>query len=72
MPGGRGGGKQPAETRAPSTGRGKEYQAEKLTGNRAQAGNLHGGKPRWTYEVKWAGSHIKNTYEPASYLIGWD
>jgi len=26
---------------------------------------------RWTYEVKWKGAY-KNTYEPASCLIGWE
>jgi hypothetical protein len=28
--------------------RGEQYQAEMLTGNRAQKGNLPGGAPRWT------------------------
>ena len=36
----------------PVNARGVMYQAEKLTGVRAQRGNVAGGKPRWTYEVK--------------------
>jgi hypothetical protein len=51
--------------------RGAEWQAEKLTGNRAQRGNLPGGQPKWTYEVQWRGAW-KNTYEPASCLVGWE
>ena len=35
--------------------RGAEYQAEKLTGNRAVQGKLPTGGPRYVYEVKWAG-----------------
>ena len=62
----------------PVNQRGQEHQAEKLTGNRAQKGNLAGGAPRWTYEVKWAGNDPKTkkpwktTWEPASCLIGWE
>ena len=51
--------------------RGQEWQAKKLTGNRAQRGNLPGGAPCWTYEVEWEGNH-KKTYEPASCLVGWE
>ena len=56
----------------PVGARGAEYQAEKLTGARAQRGNLPGGAPRWVYEVKWKGIHVKNTYEPADCLVGWE
>ena len=51
--------------------RGQEWQAEKLTGARAQKGNLPGGTPRWTYEVQWKGA-FPNTWEPATNLIGWE
>ena len=44
----------PPETRT-IFNRGEQYQAEMLTSNRAQKGNLPGGAPRWTYEVKWVG-----------------
>ena len=40
---------------------GQEFQASKLTGNRAQRGNLPGGAPCWVYEVVWSGNH-KNKY----------
>ena len=60
----------PADTRNVCA-RGEEWQAEKLTGNRGQKGNLPGGAPRWTYEVVWKGSY-KNTYEPAGCLVGWE
>ena len=43
----------------------------KLTGKRAQRGNLRGGAPCWTYEVVWHGNH-SNTWEPAACLIGWE
>ena len=54
--------------------RGQEWQAEKLTGNRAQKSILANGKPRWTYEVKWQGASAKNTYcyEPHACLLGWE
>ena len=60
--------------------RDQEWQrAEKLTAgsNSAQRGNLVGGALCWIYEVKWAGSRHKNTYEPASWflpyrVIGWE
>ena len=50
-----------ADTR-PVNQRGQEWQAQKLTGNRAQKGNLPSGAPRWTYttyEVQWAGTDPK-------------
>jgi len=59
----------PPETRT-IFNRGEQYQAEMLTGNRAQKGNLPGGAPRWTYEVKWVGG--AKTYEPATCLVGWE
>ena len=69
------GGKQKAAPQAkdarPVNARGQEYQAEKLTGNRAQRGNLPGGAPCWTYEVIWKGN-FHNTYEPAACLVGWE
>ena len=43
--------KPPPETR-PVNERGMTWQAQKLTGKRAQRGNLPGGAPRWTYEVQ--------------------
>uniref|UniRef100_A0A7S0Q489 Chromo domain-containing protein n=1 Tax=Coccolithus braarudii TaxID=221442 RepID=A0A7S0Q489_9EUKA len=71
---GRGGKQQlrpkPVDKR-PVNERGVLFQAEKLTGNRAQRGNLPGGTPRWTYEVKWKGGH-RPTYEPAECLVGWE
>ena len=67
--------KQPAPKAAPDARpvnqRGLCFEAEKLTGNRAQSGNLPGGAPRYTYEIKWKGNH-KSTYEPAACLIGWE
>eukprot|EP00966_Prymnesium_polylepis_P196636 4556551-Prymnesium_polylepis.1 len=56
----------------PVNQRGVLWQAEKLTGNRAQRGNLPGGAPRWTYEVKWKGAHKAATYEPPDCLVGWE
>ena len=69
--------KPKAPDNRPVNQRGQEWQAEKLTGARAQKGNLLGGGPRWTYEVKWKGSDpvtkkpYPTTYEPAANLIGW-
>ena len=60
----------PPETRAVNA-RGAEWEAEKLTGNRAQRGLLPGGAPCFVYEVKWKGAWT-NTYEPASCLVGWE
>lgn len=52
-----------------------EYQAESLTGKRAQSGRLPGGGPRYTYEVKWKdasdGKKYANTFEPAANLVEW-
>ena len=62
---------RPAPESRPVNQRGVLWQAEKLTGNRAQRGNLPGGAPRWTYEVKWKGAH-KSTYETADCLVGWE
>ena len=48
-----------------------------MTGARAQRGIDAAGRPRYVYEVKWAGVDPKtkepftNTYEPAACLIGW-
>lgn len=63
---------QPAPVARPVDQRGKEWQAEKLTGARAQRGTLPNGQPRWTYEVQWVGAQNKNTFEPAECLIGWE
>jgi hypothetical protein len=55
--------------------RGKEWDAERLTGKRAQSGKLPGGGPRFTYEVMWkvtGGNKWANTFEPADCLIGWE
>ena len=62
--------KPPPETR-PVNERGMTWQAQKLTGKRAQRGNLPGGAPRWAYEVQWKGT-AKTTYEPADCLVGWE
>ena len=71
----------PPKPKAPDTRpvnqRGQEWQAEKLTGARAQNSKLPGGRPRWTYEVKWKGNDPDTrrpwptTFEPAECLIGW-
>ena len=51
----------------------KEWQAEKLTGNRMIKGRNAGGEPNYVYEVKWAGYPASaNTWEPASNLVGWE
>jgi hypothetical protein len=66
----------PAEK--PVDQRGKEYNAERLTGNRIQKGIDGAGRPRYLYEVKWAGCDPKtqqpwkNTFEPPTCLIGWE
>jgi hypothetical protein len=56
-----------------------EWIAERLTGNRAQAGRLPGGgAPRYSYEVKWkntgetAETAWPNTFEVADNLGGWE
>ena len=74
-------GSNPPSPRRPTPGRstsaGKEWQAEKRTGARAQKGNKPGGAPRWTYEVKWKGNDPKTkkawptTFEPPECLVGW-
>ena len=62
----------------PINQRGAEYQAEKLTGNRAVQGKLPTGGPRYVYEVKWAGINPATkkswpcSFEPAGCLIGWE
>ena len=61
----------PANDQRPVNARGQEYEAERLTGNRAQKGKLPGGEPCLTYEVVWKGNH-RNTYEPAACLVGWE
>ena len=60
----------PAVETRPVAQRGTEYEAQKLTGARAQRGNLPGGAPRFTYEVLWKGG--AKTYEPADCLVGWE
>ena len=68
----------PSAAAKPVHERGAEYQAEKLTGARAQRGMLPTGAPRYVYEVKWSGTNKKtgrpwpHTYEPAPCLIGWE
>ena len=53
----------------------EEFEAERLTGKRAQSGRLPGGGPRYTYEVKWKdaadGKKYPNSFEPADCLVGW-
>ena len=61
-------GKPAADTR-PIHQRGQTWQAVKLTGNRAQRGNLPGGAPRFVYEVLWQGG--AKTHEPADCLVSW-
>ena len=63
--------RQAAEDARPINRRGQEWEAETLTGNRAQRGNLPNGHPRWVYEVQWKGNH-PNTFEPAANLINWE
>ena len=47
--------KAPAAPKAkPVHQRGQQWQAEKLTGRRAQRGIDGAGRPRYVYEVKWA------------------
>ena len=51
-------------------------EADGVTGARAQRGILPTGKPRYVYEVKWAGIDPKNkrpwpnSYEPAAWWGG--
>ena len=64
----------PVPAPKPINQRGAEYQAEKLTGNRAVQGKLPTGGPRYVYEVKWAGINPETkrqwpcTFEPAGCL----
>ena len=47
----------------------QEYEAESLTGKRAQRGQVY------TYEVKWkpkGGKQFANSFEPPTCLIGWE
>ena len=60
---------------APAAAARTEFQAEKLTGKRAQKGG-RGGSVVFTYEVQWkngpGGKKYANTFEPADCLIGWE
>mgnify|MGYP007078133770 CR=1 FL=1 len=73
----KGGTKRKAVAPAPVTAaaRREEFQAERLTGKRAQSGKLPGGGPRYLYEVVWKdgpkGEKYKNSFEPADNLIEW-
>ena len=60
-------GKPAADTR-PINQRGQTWQAVKLTGNRAQRGNLPDGAPRFVYKVLWQGG--AKTYEPVPRVPG--
>ena len=52
-----------------------EYQAEKLTGKRAQKGG-RSGTVVYTYEVQWkngpGGKKYPNSFEPPECLVGWE
>ena len=48
--------KAPTVQAAATTAAAGDWEAEKLTGIRAQSGTLANGTPRWTYEVKWKGT----------------
>ena len=66
----------PAPAAAPAAAARKEYEAEKLTGKRAQKKGREGAVV-YTYEVQWkdgppAGKKWANTFEPAENLIGWE
>ena len=62
----------------PVNARGQEYQAEKLTGNRAQRGNLHGGSPcLWARggcgHVAGVGTWRVGTWRVGTWQVGtWD
>jgi hypothetical protein len=65
----------PVEKRSTVNTRGEEWQAEKLTGKRAQAGKMASGLPRFSYEVRWkdTGEEVwPNTFEAADNLVGWE
>ena len=59
--------KPPKPAAAPVAQRQQTWEAEKLTGNRAQRGSHPGGAPRYVYEVKWKGAY-PSTYEHAKFL----
>ena len=67
--------RQPAKPKQPDARhvnqRGQEWQAVKLTGKRAQRGNLRGGAPCWTYEVVWQVqmAHCGGGYGPLMHAI---
>ena len=69
---------EPRPAPKPINQRSAEYQAEKLTGNRAVQGKLPTGGPRYVYEMKWAGINPATkkpwpcSFEPAGCLIGWE
>ena len=62
--------RQPQQPAKPVHERGREWQAEKLTGKRAQRGSLSDGQPRYVYEVLWRSK--EKTFEPADCLVGWE
>ena len=66
----------PTPAAAPAAAARKEYEAEKLTGKRAQKKGRE-GTVVYTYEVQWkdgppAGKKWANTFEPAECLVGWE
>jgi hypothetical protein len=65
----------PAPAAAPAAAARQEYQAEKLTGKRAQKGG-RGGAVVFTYEVQWkngpGGKKYANSFEPPECLVGWE
>ena len=65
----------PAPAPAPAVAARTEYQAEKLTGKRAQKGG-RGGTVVYTYEVQWengpGGKTYANSFEPPECLVGWE
>ena len=65
----------PATAVAPAVAARKEWEAEKLTGKRAQKGGK-GGFVTFTYEVQWkngpGGKKYSNSFEPPECLIGWE
>jgi hypothetical protein len=65
----------PAPAAAPAVAARKEWEAEKLTGKRAQKGGKN-GTVVYTYEVQWktgpGGKNWSNTFEPPECLVGWE
>ena len=63
----------PAPAVAPAVAARTEWEAEKLTGKRAQKG---GKSVTFTYEVQWkhgpGGKKYANSFEPAECLVGWE